>query len=167
MNQFIRSVTLKLPQEGANYLQNGIYAKNFMDIMSELHVSFKSDKETNELELIYGPTAFFNIYELAARWDMFPEHVVVAILELKDNGLLRFTLADEDFMIEPEIATFVSDDNLTFRGSAIGVDALEYDFDHMEEVDRVLIQSYLANLVAVTFSAEQLADCSLAANTKD
>ena len=167
MEKCIKSVTLKLSQEGASYLQNGIYAKHFMDIMSDLRVSFKFDKETYEPELIYGPTAFFNLYELAARWSMFPERVVTAILELKDNGLLSFTLADDDFVIEPEIAAFVSDDDLTFRGSAIGVDTLDYDFDNMEEVDKVQIMSYLASLTTVVFSAEQLAACSLAVNAKD
>jgi len=167
MKNGIKSVTLKLSQEGANYLQNGIFAKHFMDIMSELQVNFVFDKETNEPELIYAPTSFFNLYELAVRWNMFPERVVTAILELKDNGLLSFTLADDDFVIEPEIATFVSDDDLTFRGSAIGVDALNYDFDNMDEIDKVQIMSYLASLTTVVFSAEQLAAGSLAVNAKD
>ena len=86
MKEKIKSVTLKLSQEGASYLQNGIYAKYFMDIMSNLHVSFKYDKETYEPELIYGPTAFFNLFELAARWNMFPEQVVAVVLELRENG---------------------------------------------------------------------------------
>lgn len=167
MKEKIKSVTLKVSQEGASYLQNGIYAKYFMDIMSNLHVSFKYDKETYEPELIYGPTVIFNLYELAARWNMFPERVVTALLELKDNGLLSFTLADDDFVIEPEIAAFVSDDDLTFRGPAIGVDALDYDFDNMEEVDKVQIKSYLASLTTVVFSAEQLTACSLAVNAMD
>lgn len=167
MEKCIKSVTLKLSQEGASYLQNGIYAKHFMDIMSDLHVSFKSDKETYEPELIYGPTAFFNLYELAARWSMFPEQVVAVVLELREKGLLSFTLTDEDFVIEPEIATFISDDDLTFRGSAIGVDTLDYDFDNIEEVDKVQIKSYLASLITVVFSAEQLAAGSLAVNAKD
>ena len=166
MKEKIRSVTLKVSQEGASYLQNGIYAKYFMDIMSNLHVSFKYDKETYEPELIYGPTAFFNLFELA-RWNMFPEQVVAVVLELRENGLLSFTLTDEDFVFEPEIATFVSDDDLTFRGSASGVDALDYDFDNIEEVDKVQIISYLASLTTVVFSAEQLAACSLAVNAKD
>ncbi|MCI6146973.1 MAG: hypothetical protein MR689_09730 [Bacteroidales bacterium] len=167
MKEKIKSVTLKVSQEGASYLQNGIYAKYFMDIMSNLHVSFKYDKETYEPELIYGPTAFFNLFELAAPWNMFPEQVVAVVLELRENGLLSFTLTDEDFVFEPEIATFVSDDDLTFRGSASGVDALDYDFDNIEEVDKVQIISYLASLTTVVFSAEQLAACSLAVNAKD
>ena len=70
-------------------------------------------------------------------------------------------------MFEPEIATFVSDDDLTFRGPASGVDALDYDFDNIEEVDKVQIKSYLASLITVVFSAEQLATGSLAVNAKD
>lgn len=167
MKKRIKSVTLKLSQEGASYLQKGNYAQHFMDIMSELQVSFKYDKETCEPELIYGPTVIFNLYELAARWNMFPEQVVAVVLELRENGLLSFTLTDEDFVFEPEIATFVSDDDLTFRGSPSGVDALDYDFDNIEEVDKVQIMSYLASLTTVVFSAEQLAACSLAVNAKD
>lgn len=98
---------------------------------------------------------------------MFPEQVVAVVLELRENGLLSFTLTDEDFVFEPEIATFVSDDNLTFRGSASGVDALDYDFDNIEEVDKVQIISYLTSLTTVVFSAEQLASGSLAVNAKD
>lgn len=161
MNQAIKSVTFKLSQKGVDYLQKGIYAKYFMDIMSELQVCFKFDKETNEPELIYGPTVFFNLYELAARWNMAIEQVVIVILELKDYGLLSFTLTDDDLVIEPEIATFVSDDDLTFRGSAIGVDVLDYNFENMAEVDKVQIRSYLASLITVVFSAEQLVACSL------
>ena len=48
MKAKIKSVTLKLSKEGASYLLNGIYAKYFMDIMSDLRVSFKYDKEAYE-----------------------------------------------------------------------------------------------------------------------
>ena len=162
MRDFIKSVTLKLSQDGVNYLQNGVNAKYFMDIMSELQVSFKYDEETNEPDLIYGPDAFFNLYELAERWHMTPERVIAVILDLRENGLLRFTLANDELDIEPEVATFVSGDDLTFRGSAIGVDVLDYDFENMEDVDREQISSHLLGLVSVVFSAEQLAKCSLA-----
>jgi hypothetical protein len=162
MRDFIKSVTLKLSQDGVNYLQNGVNAKYFMDIMSELQVSFKYDEETNEPDLIYGPDAFFNLYELAERWQMTPESVIAVILDLRENGLLRFTLANDELDIEPEVATFVSGDDLTFRGSAIGVDVLDYDFENMEDVDREQISSHLLGLVNVVFSAEQLAKCSLA-----
>ena len=162
MRDFIKSVTLKLSQDGVNYLQNGVNAKYFMDIMSELQVSFKYDEETNEPDLIYGPDAFFNLYELAERWHMTPERVIAVILDLRENGLLRFTLANDELDIEPEVATFVSGDDLTFRGSAIGVDVLDYDFENMEDVDREQISSHLLGLVNVVFSAEQLTKCSLA-----
>lgn len=133
-----------------------------MDIMSELLVSFKYDEETNEPDLIYGPDAFFNLYDLADRWDTTPERVVMVILELKETGLLKFTLTNDEFDIEPEIATFVSVDDLTFRGAAIGTEILDYDFEKMEESDKEQIQLYLAGLTNVVFSAEQLQDCSLA-----
>ena len=148
MKNFIKSVTLRLSQNEANYLQNGINAKYFMDIMSELHVCFKYDEETNEPDLIYAPTTFFNLYELAARWNMTPESVVAVVIDLKENGLLHFTLTDDELSIEPEIATFVSGDNLTFRGAAIGVDYLgeraeyhEKSFIHMEPSDYNLTMS--------------------------
>ena len=162
MKRLIKFVTLKLSQDGVNYLQNGINAKYFMDIMSELQVSFKYDEETNEPDLICGPDAYFNLYELAERWDMTPERVLAVILDLKENGLLRFTLTDDEFDIMPEITSFISCDNLTFRGPAIGTDVLDYDFDEMEETDKEKIQSYLSGLVSVVFSAEQLQTCSLA-----
>lgn len=162
MKNFIKSVTLRLSQNEANYLQNGINAKYFMDIMSELHVCFKYDEETNEPDLIYSPTTFFNLYELAARWNMTPESVVAVVIDLKENGLLHFTLTDDELSIEPEIATFVTGDNLTFRGAAIGVDYLDYDFENMDEVDKKQIMSRLAGLVCFVFSAEQLATGSLA-----
>ena len=73
-----------------------------------------------------------------------------------------FTLTDDELSIEPEIATFVSGDNLTFRGAAIGVDYLDYDFENMDEVDKKQIMSRLAGLVCFVFSAEQLATGSLA-----
>ena len=46
-------------------------------------------------------------------------------------------------------------------------DVLDYDFDNIEEVDKVQIKSYLASLTTVVFSAEQLAAGSLAVNAKD
>ena len=96
MKNFIKSVTLKLSQSEVNYLQNGVNAKYFMDIM-------------------------------------------------------------------PEITSFISGDALTFRGAAIGTDFLDFDFENMADVDKEQIQSYLAGLTSIVFSAEQLATCSLAA----
>ena len=91
-----------------------------MDIMSELRVSFKYDEETNEPDLICGPDAYFDLYNLAERWNMTPERVIAVILELRENGLLSFTLTDVELDIMPEITSFVSCDDLTFRGAAIG-----------------------------------------------
>ena len=162
MEKSIKSVTLKLSQDGVNYLQNGVYVKYFMDIMSELLVSFKYDEETNEPDLICGPDAYFNLYELAERWNMTPERVLAVILDLRENGLLSFTLTDVELDIMPAITSFISGDDLTFRGAAIGTDFLDYDFENMEDVDREQISSHLLGLVNVVFSAEQLAKCSLA-----
>ena len=156
MRNFIKNVTLRLSQGEANYLKNGVNAKYFMDIMSELHVCFKYDEETNEPDLIYAPTAFFNLNELAARWNIASECVIAVVLDLKENGLLHFTLTDDELSIEPEIATFVSGDNLTYRGTALGVDYLDYDFEKMDEVDKKQIMSRLAGLVCIDFSSEQL-----------
>jgi hypothetical protein len=164
MEKSIKSVTLKLSQDGVNYLQNGVYVKYFMDIMSELLVSFKYDEETNEPDLICGPDAYFNLYELAERWYMTPENVFAVLLELKENGLLCFSFANDEFDIEPEIISFISGDNLTFRGAAIGTEIFDYRFEKMEEADKEQILSYLAGLTKVVFSAEQLQTCSLAAN---
>ena len=163
MKNFIKSVTLNLSQSEVNYLQNGVNAKYFMDIMSELQVSFKYDEETNEPDLICGPDAYFNLYELAERWNMTPERVLAVILDLRENGLLSFTLTDVELDIMPAITSFISGDDLTFRGAAIGTDFLDCDFENMEDVDKEQIQSYLAGLISIVFSAEQLAACSLAA----
>ena len=108
MKNFIKSVTLNLSQNEVNYLQNGVNAKYFMDIMSELQVSFKYDEETNEPDLICGPDAYFNLYELAERWDMTPERVLAVILDLRENGLLSFTLTDVELDIMPAITSFIS-----------------------------------------------------------
>ena len=163
MKKMIKSVTLNLSQNEVNYLQNGVNAKYFMDIMSELQVSFKYDEETNEPDLICGPDAYFNLYELAERWNMTPERVLAIILDLRENGLLSFTLTDVELDIMPAITSFISGDDLTFRGAAIGTDSLDYDFENIEDVDKEQIQSYLAGLTSIVFSAEQLAACSLAA----
>lgn len=162
MKKSIKSVTLKLSQDGVNYLQNGANAKYFMDIMSELQVSFKYDEETNEPDLICGPDAYFNLYELAERWDMTPERVFAVILDLKENGLLRFSLAEDELDIMPEITSFISCDDLTFRGPAIGTDVLDYDFENMEKTDKEKIQSYLSGLTSVVFPGEPLLARSLA-----
>ena len=162
MKNFIKFVTLMLSQDEVNYLQNGVNTKYFMDIMSELQVNFKYDEESNEPYHISGPDAFFNLYELAERWDMAPERVISVLLELKENGLLRFSLADDELDIEPMISSFISGDDLTFRGAAVGTDVLDYNFHDMEELDQKRIKAYLADLTAVVFSAEQLAACSLA-----
>lgn len=162
MKNFIKSVTLNLSQSEVNYLQNGVNAKYFMDIMSELQVSFKYDEETNEPDLICGPDAYFNLYELAERWNMIPECVLAVILDLRENGLLSFTLTDVELDIMPAITSFISGDDLTFRGAAIGTDFLDFDFENMADVDKEQIQSYLAGLTSIVFSAEQLAACSLA-----
>lgn len=161
MKESIKSVTLKLSQDWVNYLQNGVNAKYFMDIMSELRVSFKYDKETNEPDLISGPDAYFNLYELAERWDMTPERVFAVILDLKENGLLRFSLAEDELDIMPEITSFISCDDLTFRGSVIGTDVLDYDFENMGETDKEKILSYLSSLASVVFSGEPLLASSL------
>lgn len=166
MKNFIKSVTLKLSQDGVNYLQNDVNAKYFMDIMSELRVSFKYDEETNEPDLICGPDAYFNLYELAERWNMTPERVFAVLLELKENGLLCFSFANDVFDIEPEITSFISGDDLTFRGAAIGTDIFDYHFEKMDKADKEQILSNLAGLTEVVYSAEKFQTCSLAAKNQ-
>lgn len=71
----IKTVTLKLSQKEFSFLMNGINAKFFMDIMSHLTASFSMDEDDTEPQLVYGPTAFFHLYELAERWKVAPEDV--------------------------------------------------------------------------------------------
>lgn len=52
----IKTVTLKLSQKEFNFLMNGINAKFFMDIMSNLTASFSMDEDDTEPKLVYGPT---------------------------------------------------------------------------------------------------------------
>jgi hypothetical protein len=162
MKNLIKSVTLNLSQNEVNYLQNGVKAKYFMDIMSELQVCFKYDEETNEPDLICGPDAYFNLYELAERWNMTPERVLAVILDLRENGLLSFTLTDVEWTscqrLHHSFLVMTSPFEVRYWG-----DFLDYDFENMEDVDKEQIQSYLAGLTSIVFSAEQLATCSLAA----
>jgi len=63
--------------------------------------------------------------------------------------------------IMPEITSFISCDDLTFRGSVIGTDVLDYDFENMGETDKEKILSYLSSLASVVFSGEPLLASSL------
>ena len=91
----IKTMTLRLSQKEFNFLMNGVNAKFFMDIMSHLTASFSMDEDDTDPQLVYGPTAFFHLYELAERWEVAPEDVLNIMFNLEQNGLIKYSLTDD------------------------------------------------------------------------
>ena len=127
----IKTVTLRLSQKEFNFLMNGINAKFFMDIMSHLTASFSMDEDDMEPQLVYGPTAFFHLYELAERWKVALEDVLNIIFNLEQNGLIKYSLAENEFAIEPCITNFISTDNVVHKGTNCDTPLSELCFEMM------------------------------------
>ena len=127
----IKTVTLKLSQKEFSFLMNGINAKFFMDIMSHLTASFSMDEDDTEPQLVYGPTAFFHLYELAERWKVAPEDVLNIMLNLEQNGLIKYSLSENEFAIEPCITSFTSTDDVVHKGNNCDTPLDELCFEMM------------------------------------
>lgn len=129
----IKTVTLKLSQEEFSFLMNGINANYFMDIMSHLTASFSMDEDDTEPKLVYGPTVFFHLYELAERWVVTPVEVFNIMYNLEQNGWIKYSLADNEFAIEPCITSFTSTDNVVHKGTNCDTPLDELCFEKMSE----------------------------------
>ena len=127
----IKTVTLRLSQKEFSFLMNGVNAKFFMDIMSHLTASFSMDEDYMEPKLVYGPTAFFHLYELAERWKVAPEDVLNIMFNLEQNGLIKYSLSENEFAIEPCITSFVSTDNVVHKGTNCDTHLDELCFEMM------------------------------------
>ena len=114
----LKSVTLQLSQKEFSFLMNSVNAKYFMDIMSNLTASFTMGDDDIEPSLVYGPTAFFHLYALAERWNVTPEDVLGIMLNLEQNGLVRYTLSESEYAIEPCISSFMATDDVVYQGTA-------------------------------------------------
>ena len=129
----IKTVILKLSQKEFNFLMNGINAKFFMDIMSNLTASFSMDEDDTEPKLVYGPTAFFHLYELAERWKVAPEDVLHIMFNLEQNGLIKYSLYENEFSIEPCISSFTSTNDVVHKGTNCDTHLEELCFDMMSK----------------------------------
>lgn len=129
----IKTVILRLSQKEFNFLMNGINAKFFMDIMSHLTASFYMDEDDTEPQLVYGPTAFFHLYELAERWKVAPEDVLNIMYDLKQNGLIKYSLSENEFAIEPCITNFTSTDDVVHKGNNCDTPLEELCFEMMSK----------------------------------
>lgn len=129
----IKTVTLKLSQQEFDCLMNGINAKFFMDIMSHLTASFSMEEDDYEPKRVYGPTAFFHLYELAERWKVAPEEVLHIMYDLEQNGLIKYSLSENEFAIEPCITSFISTDDVVHRGTNCDAHLDELCFEMMSK----------------------------------
>lgn len=165
MKKNIKNVTLQLSQKKISFLQNSENAKFFLDIMSCLTASCTQGVGENEPCLVYGPTAFFHLYELAGRWKVSLEDVLCIILDLELNGLLRYTLSENEYAIEPCISSFTTVDGLVFKGEACDTPIDEWidDLMLMPAEQREEIMDYYESLVYIPVSMASLEKYSLAA----
>lgn len=129
----IKTVTLKLSQQEFDFLMNGINAKFFMDIMSHLTASFSMEEDDYEPKLVYGPTAFFHLYELAERWKVAPEDVLNIMFNLEQNGSVKYSLSENEFAIEPCITCFTSTDDVVHKGTNCDTPLEELCFDKISK----------------------------------
>ena len=165
METNIKNVTLQLSQKKISFLQNSANAKFFLDIMSSLTASYTQGVGENEPRLVYGPTAFFHLYELAGRWGVSLEKVLCIILDLEQNGLLRYTLSENEYAIEPCICDFTTIDGLVFKGEACDTPIEDWkdDLMLMTAEQREEIMDYYQSLICIPVSMASLEKYSLVA----
>ena len=160
--RYINNLTLQLSQRGFNFLISSVNAKYFMDIMSALTVSFTMDDEDPEPRLVYGPTAFFHLYELSERWDVSPEDVLCIVHDMEENELVSYSFELREFSIEPCISSFVTDDGVEHEGSA---HEMPLDDISLERMSAEQLTDYIVHhegLTTVTIPMVTLRSFSLA-----
>ncbi|MDY4160985.1 MAG: hypothetical protein SOX94_05710 [Prevotella sp.] len=157
----IKTVTLRLSQKEFNFLMNGINTKFFMDIMSHLTASFSMDEDDTDPQLVYGPTAFFHLYELSERWKVAPEDVLNIMFNLEQNGLIKYSFAENEFAIEPCITSFVSTDDVVHKGTNSNTPLDELCFEMMTKKQIFEAIARYDSLITLHFSMVTLKAFSL------
>lgn len=151
MTTNIKTVTLKLSQNGFKFLMNGINAKFFMDIMSNLTASFSMDEDDADPKLANGPTAFFHLYELAERWKVASEDVFHIMFDLEQNGLIKYSLSENEYAIEPCITSFTSTDDVVHKGTNCDTPLNELCIEKMSKEQASEAIAHHNGLVTLTF----------------
>ena len=151
MNSNTKTVTLKLSQKEFNFLMNSISAKYFIDIMSNLTASFSKDEDDTEPKLVYAPTVFLNLYELAERWKVNPEDVPLIMYNLEQNGLIEYSLSENEYAIKPCITSFTPTDEIVHKGTYCDTPLKELCLDKMSKEQIAAAIAHHNSLVTLTF----------------
>lgn len=161
MKTNISSVTLELSQQGLSFLTDSVNAKYFMDIMSNIRAPFTECEDGIGSITLYGPTVVFHIFELAHRWNVTPEDVLCIMFDLEQNNLLKYTLSENEFAIEPAISFYTTSDGVEHKGVVCNTHPEDLCFDKMS-IDQIIEYiDYSNSLITISFPMVSLMKFSL------
>ena len=102
-----------------------------------LNLVFKNGRRNFRIEHTVGTAettaviVFFHLYKLAERWEVAPEDVLHIMYDLEQNGLIKYSLSENEFAIEPCITTFTSTDAVVHKGNNCDTPLDELCFEMM------------------------------------